>query len=92
MEKDKKGEVSFMKRHNIKHVTVNLTTSTRFTKVKRCGWHLVQSVVTKDTMSAMVKLAKEIEKSETDVVGIASWRIRECMLVSTANSAERRVW
>ena len=95
MEKDKKGEVSFMKRHNIKHVTVILTTATRFTKeilVKRCGWHLVQSVVTKDTMSAMVKLAKEIEKSVTDVVGKASWRVRECMLVSTANSAERRVW
>ena len=95
VEKDKKGEVSFMKRHNIKHATVILTTATRFTKeipVTRCGWHLVQSVVTKDTMSATVKLAKEIEKSVTDVVGIASWRIRECMLVTTANSAERHVW
>ena len=39
-------------------------------------------------MSAMVKLAREIKKSVSDVVGIASWRIRECMLVSTANSAE----
>ena len=52
-------------------------------------WALdLRHVVTKDTMSAMVKLAREIKKSVSDVVGIASWRIRECMLVSTANSAE----
>ena len=48
----------------------------------------MRSVVAKDTMSAMIKLAREIEKSVSDVVGKSLMEnSQKCMLVS-ANYAE----
>merc|ERR1712065_30987 len=70
------GEVSFVEEgHDVERVTVILKNPYRYEIYQRnisdkmrvaFG---VRSVVAKDTMSAMVKLAREIEKSASDVVG-----------------------
>jgi hypothetical protein len=73
---EENGEVSFVEEgHDVERVTVILKNPYRYEIYQRnisdkmrvaFG---VRSVVAKDTMSAMVKLAREIEKSASDVVG-----------------------
>ena len=73
---EENGEVSFVEEgHDVERVTVILKNPYRYEIYQRkiCDKMRVafgvRSVVAKDTMSAMVKLAREIEESASDVVG-----------------------
>merc|ERR1712064_240072 len=95
---EENGEVSFVEEgHDVERVTVILKNPYRYEIYQRnisdkmrvaFG---VRSVVAKDTMSAMVKLAREIEKSASDVVGYgmvsfqekAGYMVRSMRLIPT---------
>merc|ERR1712065_37752 len=73
---EEKGEVSFVEEgHDVERVTVILKNPYRYEIYQRnirdkmrVAFGL-RSVVAKDTMSAMVKLARQIDESASDVVG-----------------------